>query len=401
MKRVLLKYQGDIYSIAALHWLKQEKKMEVLTYTPQIGGREEPAELIGDTAMRMGVDSAYFGNLEEKYYTHVLTQAIRCSLRDRNGSFLTSGLSRPVIAREMADLAVENSCAAIAFSEYPQSMDQLRYRNLFMSLAPGVDIMEIQAEWDMRTFSDLIQYAKNNNLPVQETRRKEYAIESNLWGNRIRCGKIEDLWRETPEELYKDIKKLQDAPDRPRYAEIHFREGLPEKLNGKEMDGVELVRALNELGRTNGIGRMDIIGEELLGMKTRIIQEAAAAQIVLTAHKALEDITVSTETLDIQNFLAGKLAEIVYEGTWFSSLREAICAFVETVQKNVTGVIRLKLYKGNCIVTKRKADRPIYEKDLITHERESSFPAEDIQQFLNVWVASKVPQKGRHPEDSE
>jgi len=398
VKKVLLKLQGDIYGITALHWLKTTKKMNVLTYTPQLGGNDESAEKIGDNAMRMGVDSAYFGSLEEKFYTYILTHAIRCCLNDRNRSFLISALSRPVIAKEMADIAEENNCSAVAFSAHPQSLDQLRYRNLFSSLVPDLEIISPQAEWNMHTYQELVKYAKKHSLPMQETRKKNYTIESNLWGNRITCGKIEDLWKDTPDELYQDIKKVQDAPDRPKHAEIEFKNGIPVKLNGEEMEGITLVRTLNELGQANGIGRMDLIGEELLGIKTRIIQEAPAAQILNTAHKALEDITVPPEVQEVQNFLSNKLTTIVYQGTWFSRLREAICTFFSSSQENVNGVIRLKLYKGNCIVTRRKAESPLYRKDLVTHDSESTFPAEDVEQFLNVWAASKVPQKGSHPQ---
>jgi len=400
VERILLEFDGDFYGTVCLHWLKHVRKADVLTYTPLLGGSTISPEEVGETAMAFGIESAYFGNLERKFYDNILVHAMRCGIRDRNGSFLINALSRPVIAKEMVAIAEENNCSAVAFSALPQSLDQIRYVNLFSMLAPGLRVISPQTEWKLHTYADLLKYAKEHRLPVKETRRKEYIIETNMWGSRIKCGRIEDLWKKAPDELYHEIPAVQNLPDKARNVEIEFKEGLPVKVNGEEKDGPAVIAALRELGLQHGIGKRDIIGEELLGIKMRIIQEAPAAQILFTAHRALEDITLSKETLAIQDMLCRELVEIVYQGTWFSQLREAICNFFATTQRNVSGVIRLRLYKGNCSVTQRKAERPLYKQDLVTQERESTFPAADVDRFLHVWAASRTAQREEASSDS-
>lgn len=390
MKRILLIFRGDLADVVALHWLRTRQKMTVYTYTPLVGGAEVLPETAGDQAMRLGAESAYFGELREKLYRFMLVHAIRAGLRARNGSYLVGALTRPLIAKEMTGIAEDNGCRLVGFVADPFSLDQLRYNSLFAAIAPGLQVLSVQAQWPFRTLTDLQRYARRNNLPQPASLRGEFQVEQTVWGGRVRCGRSEDLWKELPEGLLPPPSGARSArTQKQRMIDIEFEHGLPVGLNGTRMDGLTLLAELHRLGHEQGIGRMDVIEEELLGIKTRIYQEAPAAQLINAAHKALEDITLSNEIVDIQEVLARHLCRMIYQGNWFTDLREAICDFFTRVQGNATGVIRMRLSRGQGMVVRRKAPAPVYKQDLLTQARLGNFPVGDIAQFLNVWKYSK------------
>ncbi len=392
MKRVLLLYWGRLADKVALHWLKKKKKMAVYTYTPQAGD-DEVIDNAWEDAMHLGVESSYFGEMKEKYFEYMITRAIRGRIRARNGDYLINALLRPVIAREMSVIAEENRCSSVAFAADPYSLDHLRYSNLFSSISPSLNVISPQNDWPMRKFEDLLAYARENKIPVSEHSTKGYTVEQNLWGARIKCGIIEDLWEDVPEDVCHTVKSPELAPDVPAYIDLTFREGLPVKLDDTEYSGYDIIPELNSIGATHCVGRSDLIGEELLGLKTRIIQEAPAAHIIMTAHKVLEDITLPTEVVDVERMLSNKLAKIVLEGEWFTDFREAICTFFDRMQVHVNGTIRLKLFKGGLTVMRRKADEALYDRTLVTSDNEGAFPVHDMEKFINVVKTTKKVEK--------
>jgi len=261
----------------------------------------------------------------------------------------------------------------------------VRFEATFAALNPDIKVIAPLREWELKSREEEIQYAKKYNIPVDVTKKSPYSIDRNLWGVAIECGALENPWNEPPEDAYQITQSLLKAPNKLTYIEIYFESGIPRKLNGKSIKSVNLIENLNQLGAQNGVGRIDMVENRLIGIKSREIYEAPAAVILHNAHNALEELVLDRETMHFKQIISQKYAEIIYYGLWHSSLKEALDEFVNKTQENVTGTIKVKLYKGTCTVVGRKSKFSLYSENLATYTSKDTFDHKSAKGFIDIW----------------
>ncbi|MDP2744182.1 MAG: argininosuccinate synthase, partial [Dehalococcoidia bacterium] len=295
-----------------------------------------------------------------------------------------TALSRPLIAKLLVDLAKEEGATAVAHGCTGKGNDQVRFDVGVAALAPELKILAPAREWGMSR-EQTIAYARERGIPVPVTVEKPFSTDENLWGRSIECGVLEDPWNEPPEEVFAWTKSAGDAPDAPAYVEIAFEKGIPVSLDGRELDGVTMLRSLNELGGEHGVGRIDHVEDRLVGIKSREVYEAPAATILLKAHQALEGLTLSKLQLRFKERVASEYAELIYNGLWFTSMHQDLAAYVQSSQRHVSGVVRVKLLKGNCTVVGRQSPRSLYSYGLATYDKGDVFDHKAAEGFINIW----------------
>jgi len=311
-------------------------------------------------------------------------------------------LARPLIVKLMVDAANEHGATAVAHGCTGKGNDQVRFDVSTMALAPHLKIIAPAREWGM-TREEEIAYARKHDIPVSAG--SSYSIDENLWGRSIECGVLEDPWAEPPEEVFAWTRAPQDAPEEPSYVEIGFERGIPVSLDGKELDGVSLIQQLTELAGDHGVGRIDHVEDRLVGIKSREVYEAPAATVLLTAHKALEALTLSREQLRFKEKVALEYADLIYNGLWFTALHQDLAAYVESSQRHVTGTVRVKLLKGKATVVGRKSPKSLYSFGLATYDKGDIFDQSASVGFIHIWglpVKTQARVQGvEQPEDEE
>jgi len=297
---------------------------------------------------------------------------------------LATALSRPLMAKLLVDVAVEEGASAVAHGCTGKGNDQVRFEVSINALAPHLKIIAPAREWGM-TREQTINYAQRYGIPVPITVSSPYSIDENLWGRSIECGVLEDPWAEPPEDAYTWTMSPTKTPDKPGYVEIGFEQGIPVTINGQKLDGVNLIRRLNELVGGYGVGRIDHLENRLVGIKSREIYEAPAATALLQAHQALEAMTLSKEQLRFKQKVAVEYADLIYNGLWFTSLHQDLAAYVKSSQRFVTGTVRLKLFKGSCSVVGRKSPFSLYNYGLATYDKGDQFDQSASPGFIHIW----------------
>jgi len=255
------------------------------------------------------------------------------------------------------------------------------------ALAPELKVIAVAREWGM-TRDQEIDYAKKHNIPIPVTKKSPYSLDLCLWGKSTECGKLEDPWNEPPDDAYNWITRIEKTPDKRTYVEIEFAKGLPVALNGKPMKLIDIIAKLNEIGAKNGVGYTDMVENRLVGIKSRETYEAPAAAIILTAHRDLETLVLTKDTFHFKQMIEQRFSELIYDGLWFTELRRCLQAFVDETQKKVTGTIRVKLYKGNCVVVGRKSPKSLYQQDLATYDTGDAFDHSAAEGFIKLWGLS-------------
>jgi argininosuccinate synthase len=298
---------------------------------------------------------------------------------------LATALGRPLIAKYLVQIAHKEKADAIAHGCTGKGNDQVRLEVTAAILDPKLEIIAPVREWEFKSREEEIEYAQMYNIPIDVTKKKPYSIDRNLWGISIEAGVLENLEQEPPEEAYLITKTPTGTSSYPKYIEIYFEKGIPRKLDGKAHKLKKLISHLNEIGGLYGVGRTDLVENRLVGIKSREIYEAPAATILYAAHKELEGLTLDRESAHFKELISLKYSELVYYGLWYSPLREALDGFVEATQKYVTGTIKLKLFKGNCIAVGRKSPHSLYKKELSTYGREDKFNQKLAEGFIKLW----------------
>ncbi len=383
-KKIVLAYSGGLDTSVAISWLKKERGLEVIALLVDLG---QPKDLtrVKDKALKIGASSAYLIDAKEEFLKEYVYPALKAGAVYEGKYFLATALGRPLIAKKLVEVARREKADFVAHGCTGKGNDQVRFEVSIMALNPRLKVIAPIREWTLKTREESMIYAKKNNIPIDQTKKSPYSLDENLWGVSIECGVLEDPTNVPPDDAYHYTQSLKKAPDKAQTVEIEFKEGIPLKLNNKSLSPVELVLELSKIGGEHGIGRTDLVENRLVGIKSREIYEAPAAKILHTAHRALEELTLDRETFHFKEGVALKYAELVYYGYWFSPLREALDAFIDVSQKNVTGQIQMSLYKGNCEVLSRKSPYSLYQKNLATYEKGDIFDQSLAEGFIKLW----------------
>ena len=384
IKKVVLAYSGGLDTSVILKWIKQTYGCEVIAFTADIGQGDDFAA-IEAKALATGASKVYVKDLKEEFLTKYAFPTLRAGAVYERKYLLGTSFARPLIAAHQVEVAKLEGADAVAHGCTGKGNDQVRFELTYKALAPELKVIAPWRQWDLGGREDLLEYANAHGIPVSQSKQNIYSRDQNLWHLSHEGGELEDPWREPNEAMFQLTVSPVAAPDKPQELVIGFEEGYPVSIDGQAMGPVELVATLNEIGGRHGIGRIDLVENRLVGMKSRGVYEQPGATILATAHKELESLVLDRETLHYKDLVAQKYAELVYYGLWFTPLREALDAFVDVTQKPVTGEVRLKLYKGNCIVTGRKSPYSLYSEALATFSTDPIYDHADAQGFINLF----------------
>lgn len=385
IKKILLAYSGGLDTSVAIKWLQDKYDAEIITYTAHLG-QPQDWDAVEEKAMATGAAKAYIDDIREEFITDYVYPALKVNAMYQEKYPLATALARPLIAKRMVEVAKKEGVDALAHGCTGKGNDQVRFEVSFKALAPEMEIIAPLRDWEFVSRDAEIEYAEAQGIPVKATKDSPYSIDQNLWGISIECGVLEDPWNEPPADAYQWTKDVDDTPDQAKYITIDFKEGVPVALDGEKMKPIELVEKLNELGSEYGVGRIDMVEDRLVGIKSREIYEAPAGEILITAHKALEDLTLDRDTKNYKAEMAAKYAELTYNGLWFSPLRDALDAFVDKSQQTVTGSVKVKLYKAKCTLAGRKSEYSLYEHGLATYDESDNFDHKSAPGFINLWA---------------
>ena len=383
IKKIILAYSGGLDTSVILSWLKETYKCPVVAYAADLGQGEE-IDGIKEKALKTGADEVIVEDLKEEFVRDFVWPAMRANAVYESTYLLGTSLARPLIAKGQVGAARSTGADAVSHGATGKGNDQVRFELAYMALAPGLKIIAPWRIWQFRGREDLMEYARTRNIPVPVTREKPYSSDRNILHISFEGGILEDTWNEPPEEMFLLTVSPEKAPDQPTYIEIEFKEGNPVCVDGQPMAPAGLLARLNALGGGNGIGRVDMVENRYVGMKSRGVYETPGGTILRVAHMAMESITVDREVMHIRDGLVPRYAEMIYYGYWFSPEREMLQTMIDETQKNVNGVVKLKLYKGNCTVVGRKSESSLYHPDFATFEGDEVYNQKDAEGFIRL-----------------
>ena len=389
-KKTVLAYSGGLDTSVAVHWLKQKYGVDVITLTIDVGN-EKDFTSIREKALKVGAIKAIVIDAKDMFVKYFLWPALQANAVYEGQYPLATALSRPLMAKLLVDTALEEGAESVAHGCTGKGNDQVRFDVGVHALAPQLKVLAPAREWGM-TRAETIAYAKKYKIRLPVTLDKPYSIDECLWGRAIETGILEDPWVEPPEDAYAWTKSPEKAPNKPVYIEIGFEKGIPTSLDGHEMDGVTLIQRLNELAGEHGIGRIDHIENRLVGIKSREVYEAPAATVLIQAHQALEAMTLSKDQLRFKQKIAIEIADIIYNGLWFSAQNRDLSAYIQSNQRYVTGTIRTKLFKAHSMVVGRMAPKSLYNLSLATYDKGDKFDQSMAVGFIHIWGLPVVTQ---------
>lgn len=384
IKKVVLAYSGGLDTSVIVPWLIENYNCEVITYTADIGQGDDMRE-VEAKALASGASKAIVEVLKHEFVTEYIFPTLRASAVYEGKYLLGTSFARPLIAKHQVQVAMSEGADAVAHGCTGKGNDQVRFELTFKAFDPKLKVIAPWREWSIKGRDDALAYAQAHNIPVPHTAKKIYSRDGNLWHLSHEGGELEDPWQEPNEEMFQISVSPEAAPDQPTYIELEFEQGTPKKLNGQVLDPVTMVATLNQIGGANGVGRIDLVENRLVGMKSRGAYETPGGTLLYAAHRELEYLCLDRETLHYKDLVAQKYAELVYYGLWFTPLREALDAFVSKTQERVTGAVRLKLYKGNIIPAGRRSPYSLYREDVATFMHDEVFNQQDAQGFINLY----------------
>jgi argininosuccinate synthase len=396
--KVILAYSGGLDTSVAIKWLAEKYNMDIIAFTVNIGGVDD-LEAIQKKALKVGAVKALIMDATESFINSFVFPALQANAIYEGQYPLATALGRPLMAKLMVDVAKKEGAVAVAHGSTGKGNDQVRFDVSVAALAPELKILAPAREWGM-TREETIAYAKKHKIPIPITVKSPYSIDENIWGRSIECGVMEDPWTEPPEDAFAWTRSVAKTPDRPEYVEIGFEKGIPVSLNGKKLNCIALVQRLKELAGKHGVGRIDHIESRLVGIKSREVYEAPAGIVLLKAHQALEAMTLTRDQLRFKEKVAIDFADIIYNGLWFTAHRQDLSAYIESSQRYVTGTVRVKLFKGNCVVVGRKSPVSLYVHSLATYDKGDVFDQSASLGFIHIWglpakIQSKVQGNGK------
>ena len=383
VKKVVLAYSGGLDTSVILRWLIDTYGCEVVAFAADLGQAEE-LEGLREKGLKSGAGKVYIEDLREEFVRDFVFPMLRANAVYEGGYLMGTSIARPLIAKRQVEIAQEEGADAVSHGATGKGNDQVRFEMTYMALSPLIKIIAPWKIWDFKSRTDLIQYAKKHGIPIPVTQEKPYSSDRNLLHISFEGGILEDPWAEPPEDMYILSRPPEKAPDKPSYVEIDFEWGNPIAINGKRMLPAELLSELNRLGGENGIGRVDMVENRYVGMKSRGVYETPGGTILHAAHRAVESITMDREVMHLRDSMVTRYAEMVYYGYWFSPEREVLQKMIDEAQRTVNGTARLKLFKGNCIVAGRKSADSLYSCDFATFEEDQVYDQKDAAGFIRL-----------------
>ncbi|MGQ9693754.1 MAG: argininosuccinate synthase [Thermodesulfobacteriota bacterium] len=399
IKKVVLAYSGGLDTSVILHWLRETYDCEVIAFVADLGQGEELSGL-KEKGLRSGANKVYIEDLQEEFVRDFLFPMLRANAVYESGYLLGTSIARPLIAKKQMEIAAAEGADAVAHGATGKGNDQVRFEITYLAFNPRIQIIAPWKIWDFKSRTDLINYAQKHGIPVPVTVAKPYSSDRNLFHISFEGGILEDPWREPPEDMFILTRAPQEAPDQPTYVDVDFEEGNPVAVNGERLSPVALLTRLNQIGGDNGIGRVDIVENRYVGMKSRGVYETPGGTILHVAHRAVESITLDREVMHLLAALVPRYAEMIYYGYWFSPEREVLQRMIDEAQRSVTGTARLKLYKGNCLIVGRKSPVSLYATEFATFEEDQVYNQKDAEGFirlnaLRLRIRALLQEKGR------
>ena len=382
-KKVVLAYSGGLDTTVCLQWLK-DRGFDVVAYLADVGQGEDLAGA-KRRAIACGATKALIGDLREEFVQDFVMPALKADAIYEGKYLLATALSRPLIAKHLAEVARREGATHVAHGCTGKGNDQVRFEVTLAALAPQLKVIAPVREWDMKSREDEIAYAQRHRLPITMTKKSLYSLDQNLWGVAIECGPLEDPWIEPPKEAYRWTASPLASPRKPAYVTIGFARGAPITLNGRRLPPTRLIPQLNAIGAKFGVGRTDLIEDRLVGIKSREVYEAPAATILHAAHRELEHLTLHREVLEFKELVASRYSRLIYDGLWYTPLRTALDGFVAQTQRVVTGDVRVKLWGGQAVPVGRRSPHALYRKALATYGGEDQFDQRAAEGFIAIW----------------
>jgi argininosuccinate synthase len=383
IKRLVLAYSGGLDTSVAITWIKERYGCEVIAFCADLGQGED-LRAVKAKALATGAKKAVVQDLRETFVTDFVFPMLRANAVYEGAYLLGTSIARPLIAQAQMAVAAKEKADAVGHGATGKGNDQVRFELAYQTIDPSIKIVAPWREWPFRSRQDLIDYAAKHDIPVTATKAKPYSVDKNLFHTSYEGGILEDPWSEPPAEMFTMSVDPRRAPDRPEYVEIEYRAGDPVAVNGRKLSPAQLLSALNEIGGRHGIGRVDLVENRYVGMKSRGVYETPGGTLLHAAHRAVESLTLDREVLHQRDAMIPRYAELVYYGYWFAPEREMLQAAIDAAQRNVTGVARLKLYKGSIAIAGRKSPLSLYRHDLATFEEEAVYDQKDAAGFIRL-----------------
>jgi argininosuccinate synthase len=386
IKKIVLAYSGGLDTSVIIPWLKENYEgCEVIAVAADIG---QGAELEGleEKALKTGASKLYIEDITDEFIDEYIFPTLKAGAKYENTYLLGTACARPVIAKRLVEIALKEGADAIAHGATGKGNDQVRFELAIKAFAPHMKVIAPWREWDIKSRDDEVDYAIAKNVPITVTKKTSYSMDKNIWHLSHEGLDLEDPANEPKyDEILQMCVPPEKAPDKPAYVTLGFEKGVPVSLDGKALGGKDIINALNKIGGAHAIGILDIVENRLVGMKSRGVYETPAGTILYRAHEALETLTLDRDTLHTKQALAGKFADLVYFGQWYTPLREALSAFVDKTQEAVDGTVKLKLYKGNLIVASVKSEHSLYDEELVTFGEDAVYDQKDAEGFITLF----------------
>lgn len=398
-EKCVLAYSGGLDTSVCIKWLQDEKNLDVIAVVGEVGQEHEGLEQVKERALATGAIDCIIADMREDFAADYLSKALYANAHFENKYPLVSALSRPLISKYLVDTAHKYGAKYVAHGCTGKGNDQVRFETSIQALDPTLEIIAPVREWDMHTRQEEMDWAEAHGVTVPTTKSKPYSIDDNLWGRAIECGVLEDPMNRPPLDIYTMTTDPEKAPDEAIEIEIEFKAGLPVAIDGEEMSYLDVIAKMNEIAGANGFGRIDMIENRMIGVKSRECYEAPGALALIEAHRGLEDMCLEREVLRYKLHIEHDWATLVYNGQWFSPLKHAMDAFLQTTQQCVTGLVRLKFYKGTCTVTGRKSDFSLYDYGLATYDAADTFNHQSAKGFIDLYgLSTRVWAKNRREQ---
>jgi argininosuccinate synthase len=383
-ERIAVAYSGGLDTSVILKWLQEKHNAEVIAVTGDLGQKKEMSGL-KQKALKSGAKRIYIEDLRKEFVNDYLWPMLKAGAMYEYTYPMATSIGRPLLAKTLVDVARRERCTAIAHGCTGKGNDQVRFEVSIAALAPELKVIAPLREWEFKSREEEIAYCERHHIPVHATKKNPYSIDENIWGTSVECGVLEDPMAEPPADAYQRTVSPAEAPDKPTYVTIEFLAGVPVAVNGKKMDGVKLIELLNDIGGANAIGRLDLVENRLVGIKSREIYEAPGATILHFAHRELERLTLDKDTSHYKAKMANDYADLIYNGLWFTPLREAIDAFINETQRTVNGLVKVKLYKGNVEIAGRSSPNSLYDTHLATYTEADRFDHRASVGFITIY----------------
>lgn len=406
-EKVVLAYSGGLDTSIIVTWLKENYDFDVICVCCN-AGQSDDFDKINQKALATGASKSYVLDIQEEFITDYIWPTLKAGAIYENDYLLGTSMARPLMAKKLVEIANQEGAYYIVHGCTGKGNDQVRFETTIKALDPSIKIIAPWREWDLSSREECIEYAKAHNIPIEQTVKKIYSRDENIWHISHEGGNLENPWNEHLDDIHVKSVPIEKAPDKATYVDITFKAGVPVALDGVEMGPVELLTKLNELGSVNGVGTIDIIENRLVGMKSRGVYETPGGTILYKAHAALEKLILDRDSIQYKNIVSQKFAQLVYDGLWFTPLREAISAFVDSIEADVDGIVKMKLYKGSAIPAATQSPNSLYSEEFATFSKDEVYNQSDAEGFINLFslplkiraIQKQIKEGGNKPNEA-